>query len=245
MRYEILNMPIDVLSFDETLQRAMNAIETRSSTQHVAMNVAKLVHARRNDALRNDIVSSDIVGVDGMGIVWAARLLGIPIVERVPGVDLMERLLALCAARGYRPYFLGATRSNLEEAVARCKSRWPSLELAGFQDGYFDQKSESKVVEDIRVSHADCLFIGMPTPHKERFLSLYRNDLNVPFIMGVGGGIDILSNRVKRAPPALQKAGLEWCYRIYQEPKRMIGRYLITNIIFFGLLIREIFRVKN
>ncbi len=245
MRYEILNMPIDVLSFDETLQRAMTAIETRSLTQHAAMNVAKLVHARRNDALREDIVSSDIVGVDGMGIVWAARLLGIPVVERVPGVDLMERLLAVCAVKGYRPYFLGATRSNLEAAVSQCKSRWPTLELAGFQDGYFDKASESKIVKEISKSHADCLFIGMPTPHKERFLSLYRNELNVPFIMGVGGGIDILSDRVKRAPPALQKAGLEWCYRIYQEPKRMIGRYMITNFIFFGLLFKEIFRVKN
>ena len=238
-------MPIDVLSFDETLQRVTKAIETRSLTQHVAMNVAKLVHARKNRALRDDIVSSDIVGVDGMGIVWAARLLGIPIAERVSGVDLMERLLGVCTVKGYRPYFLGATNSNLEEAVARCKSRWPSLEVAGFQDGYFDKESESKIVENIRNSNADCLFIGMPTPHKERFLSLYRNELNVPFIMGVGGGIDILSDRVKRAPRAVQKAGLEWCYRIYQEPRRMIGRYAVTNIVFLGLLFREVLKIKR
>jgi N-acetylglucosaminyldiphosphoundecaprenol N-acetyl-beta-D-mannosaminyltransferase len=212
----------------------------RRPTQHVAVNVAKLVHARHDPELRRDVAESHIIGVDGMGIVWGARALGISVPHRVAGVDLMERLLQVCAAHDFRPYLLGARKKVLERAVVNSLYRWPGLSFAGYRDGYFTPEEEESVIEDIRFAAPHCLFIGMPTPRKERFLHKYRDVLGVPFIMGVGGGIDVLAGHVKRAPDIFQKTGLEWLYRTYQEPRRMWWRYASTNAQFAGLLGREI-----
>ena len=127
----------------------------------------------------------------------------------------------------------------MERAAANARKRWPGLRFAGYCDGYFRPGDELAVVEAIKKSKADCLFVGMPTPRKERFLHKYRDVLGVPFIMGVGGGIDVLAGHVRRAPRAVQNAGLEWLYRTYQEPRRMWWRYASTNAEFAALLGRE------
>ncbi len=235
MRNEYLGTPIDLLTFDQTVARAVEAMRKRELTQHVAMNVAKLVKMRRDPELRRDVMASDIIGIDGMGIVWGARALGLPAVERVAGVDLMERLLARCAEEGFRPYFLGARPEVLASAVLESTRRWPNLVFAGWRSGYFRPDDEPEIVRTIRASRADCLFIGMPTPHKERFLHRYRSMMGVPFIMGVGG-LDVLAGYVDRAPAVFQRAGLEWLYRVYQEPRRMWWRYATTNAVYAGLL---------
>lgn len=240
MRAHLMDVPIDLLTADETVAQAIAAMESRRVTKHVAINVAKLVRMQRDPELRRDVSDSQIVGVDGMGIVWAARLLGIRVPERVAGVDLMERVLETSAAQGFRPYFLGARRDVLERAAENAVRRWPGLVFAGLHDGYFPPERENEIVGKIRSSGADCLFIGMPTPRKERFLYRYSSHLDVPFIMGVGGGLDVLAGHVSRAPHALQRAGLEWLYRIYQEPRRMWWRYLSTNVLFAGMLGRAL-----
>ena len=240
MRRELFGVPIDSLTFDETVSSAVHAMRAKRLTQHVAINVAKLVKARHDPEFWRDIAESHIVGIDGMGVVWAARALGIPVPERVAGVDLMERLLKICGEQGFRPYFLGASPKVLHRAVAVARKRWPGLEFAGCHDGYFATDDESDIVTAIRTSGADCLFIGMPTPQKERFLHAYRDMLNVPFIMGVGGGIDVLAGHVRRAPASMQKTGLEWLYRIYQEPGRMWWRYASTNARFAGLVAKAL-----
>jgi N-acetylglucosaminyldiphosphoundecaprenol N-acetyl-beta-D-mannosaminyltransferase len=236
MRTEFLGVPIDALTFDETVAQAVDAMRSGRMTQHVALNVAKLIKLRHDADLRRDVIESDIVGVDGMGIVWGARALGVHVPERVPGVDLMQQLLAICAREGFRPYLFGARPQVLETAVEQTLRRWPRIDIAGYRDGYDGARDESAAVAAIRDSGADCLFIGMPTPHKERFLHRHRFRLGVPFIMGVGGGIDVLAGHVARAPASVQRAGLEWLYRIYQEPRRMWWRYLSTNIAFAGML---------
>jgi len=240
MRTEFLGCPIDVLSMAETVELARQAIRGRRRLQHVALNVAKLVNMRRDPVLAADVLSSDLVGVDGMGIVWAARCLGVPIKERVAGIDLFNALLAVCAAEGYRPYFLGATSDVLEKSVQQTIKRHPSIRFAGFRNGYFTPEQEIEVVDEIRRSGADCLFIGMPTPRKERFLAAHRDELNVPFIMGVGGSLDVLAGHVRRAPAIMQSLGLEWLYRVYQEPRRMWWRYAKTNTLFAGIMLRSI-----
>ncbi len=236
MRQEFLGIEIDPLTIDETVERAVHAMKKKELTQHVAINVAKLVKAQKDTELHRDITDSHIVGVDGMGIVWGARLLGVDVPERVAGVDLMEHLLETCADEGFRPYFLGAKKEVLHRAVAEARKRWPGLEFAGYRDGYFHPDDEDEVVREIRETGADCLFIGMPTPRKERFLRRYRDDLHVPFIMGVGGSFDVLASHVRRAPVPMQRAGLEWLYRIYQEPGRMWWRYASTNTTYVALV---------
>lgn len=239
MRTNFLGSPIDLLTFDQTVAAAIEAVLTRKQTQHVALNVAKLVKMRRDPELRRDVMESDIIGIDGAGIVWGARALGIQVPERVAGIDLMERLLALCSVQHFRPYLLGARKSVLEKTIENAHRYWPGLVLAGYRDGYFAEEEEADIVEDIRRNAPDCLFIALPTPRKERFLHRYRDALAVPFIMGVGGSFDVLAGEVSRAPRSIQNAGLEWLYRVYQEPKRMWWRYLSTNAVYAGLLGKE------
>ncbi len=238
MRSDFLGVPLDLLTMEQTLARVAAAIETRGRLRHVAINVAKFVHLQRDEELWRDVVTSDIVGVDGAGIILGARLLGIAVPERVAGVDLMERILAAAAGRGWRPYLLGATAAVLDQAVGRLAARHPTLVLAGRRDGYFRPEQEAGLVAEINASGADCLFIGMPTPRKERFLAAHRQALAVPFIMGVGGGIDVLAGHVARAPDWVQRSGLEWAFRVAQEPRRLWQRYLTTNLAYAGILLR-------
>ncbi|MDR3437635.1 WecB/TagA/CpsF family glycosyltransferase [Telmatospirillum sp.] len=239
-RASFIGVDIDVLTMDETLERVHEAMRTRKRQHHVALNVAKFVKLRSDSELRADIACSDLVGIDGMGVVFAARLMGIKVPERVAGVDLMQEVIALCAREGYRPYFLGARPDVLQTAIANIRRRYPSIEIAGAQHGYYEPGDEMQVVESIRESGADCLFIAMPTPTKEHFLAVHRDQLEVPFIMGVGGSIDVVANYVKRAPIWMQQSGLEWLFRVMQEPRRMWKRYLVTNAAFLVIVARAL-----
>ena len=236
MRASFLGCPIDILTMAETVDLACESMRSRQRLQHVALNVAKFVNMRSDPVLATDVANSDVVGIDGMGILWGARALGLPARSRVTGVDLLSELLDVCAHDGFRPYFLGATPAVLHQAAQRVRDKHPSLVFAGLKDGYFASEQESDVVRDIRSSGADCLFIGMPTPRKERFLAAHRDELDVPFIMGVGGAFDVLAGAVQRAPVQMQQLGLEWLYRVYQEPGRMWWRYTRTNTLFAGVL---------
>ena len=237
-----LGVPLHLLTMEQTLAQVVLAMQQQRPLQHVALNVAKFVNLQHDAELRADVLGADIVGTDGMGILIAARMLRIAVPERVPGVDLMERLLVLCAEQGFRPYFLGASQDVLAKALAELGQRHPSLDIAGSHHGYFGQATELAVVEHIRASRPDCLFVGMPTPRKERFMAAHRSTLGVPFVMGVGGGIDIIAGHVRRAPAAWQRSGFEWLYRVLQEPQRMWWRYLRTNVLFAGILMRAIVR---
>jgi len=236
MRVEFLGVPMDDLTLEETVAQAALAMRERRRCQHVALNVAKLVKMRSNPDLRRDVVESDIIGIDGMGIVWGARLLGLSIPERVAGIDLLEQLLHLCARDGFRPFFLGATKDTLEKAISVLRAKLPTLQIAGWHHGYFEMKKDQEIVQAIRESHADCLFIGLPTPRKEHLLANFRDSFGVSFIMGVGGSFDVIAGAVNRSPLWMQNIGLEWLYRTYQEPRRMIWRYFSTNTIFAALL---------
>jgi N-acetylglucosaminyldiphosphoundecaprenol N-acetyl-beta-D-mannosaminyltransferase len=240
MRVTLFDLPVDILSRDETIQLILSAIAGGQRLQHVALNVAKLVNARSNAELESDIRNSDIVGIDGMGIVLALRLFGYRVPERVAGADLFESLMAECTRRGLKPFLLGATPEVLSDAERTLQRRYPGLTLAGKHDGYFSPDEEADVCDQIRVSGAHCLFVAMPTPRKERFMRNHRDSLGVPFVMGIGGTLDVVAGHVQRAPAAVQSMGLEWAYRMLQEPRRLAGRYLYTNLVFAGMLVRPL-----
>ncbi len=237
-RVTLLECPMDALTMDESLELIERAITERSSLQHVVVNVAKLVNMQSDEGLHADVVGSDLINIDGMGVVWGARLMGLDVPERVSGVDLMEHLLALSSEKGYRPYILGAKPEILEQAVSNIKERHPMLEFAGTHHGYYDKAEEVALMESIRDAKPDCLFIAISSPHKERIMGAYKEMLEIPFIMGVGGSVDVLAGHVTRAPVWMQKAGLEWFYRFAQEPRRMWKRYLVTNGKFAWLLVK-------
>ncbi len=213
-RSDFLGVPIDTLTMAETMAAVERAILTRERLLHVSLNVSKFVYLQKDLELRRDVVTADLVGVDGAGIILGARLLGIRVPERVTGVDLMEKIIEGCATRGWKPYLLGATQENLDQAVARLIARHPALRFAGLRNGYFQPQDERDIVAAINRSGADCLFIGMPTPRKERFIATHRDELRVPVIMGVGGSIDVVAGYVSRAPGWIQSIGFEWAYRL-------------------------------
>lgn len=228
------------MSRRQTVDHIVAAIEEKRPIQHCVINVAKLVAMQSDSALRHDVESSDIVNADGMGVVWGARLLGVNVPERVAGIDLFQDLLQVCAERGYRPYLLGAREDVLEAAVRAIETRYPGIRIAGYRHGYFAREEEPRIVGAIRASEADMLFVAISSPVKERFIAEHRERLGVPFLMGVGGSIDVIAGHVDRAPAWMQQYGLEWLFRVIQEPRRMWKRYLVTNTVFAGLLAREI-----
>lgn len=240
MREEFLGVPIDILSLHETVDLADKSMSRRERCQHVALNVAKFIKMRDQPELWRDVVESDIVGIDGMGILWGSRLLGVKAHERVAGIDLFKEILGLCDRKGFKPFFLGATDRVLWKMISNLRTDHPNLQIAGWHHGYFGPEENSRLVESIRRSGADCLFLGLPTPRKERLLAQYKDEFGVPFIMGVGGSFDVLAGAVTRAPLWMQNAGLEWSYRLYQEPRRMLWRYLSTNISFATIVTREL-----
>jgi N-acetylglucosaminyldiphosphoundecaprenol N-acetyl-beta-D-mannosaminyltransferase len=203
------------------------------------VNVDKLVKASRDPELRRIINECALINVDGMPVVWASRLLGKPLKERVAGVDLFEALMEGAARKGWRVYLLGAR----EEVVAGVKHayerKYRGLTIAGYRNGYWKPEEEAGVVADIAAARADLLFVAISSPKKEHFLGQYQEQMKIPFAMGVGGTFDVAVGRVRRAPLWMQKSGLEWFYRFLQEPRRMFRRYFIDDMAFIWLFLKE------
>lgn len=236
-RIEILGCPMDVATMGETVGVIRDAVARGIFTQHVVVNVAKLVNMREDAQLRESVHSCDIINIDGMGVVLGARVLGHDVPERVAGVDLFHELLSMSAASGFPVFLLGATEEVVFETVQRVQQLYPRLRVAGYHHGYF-WDDEAALVDKVRASGAKLLFVAITSPKKENFINRWRDQLGVTFVMGVGGTFDVVAGKVTRAPLWMQRWGLEWFYRVIQEPGRMWKRYLITNSKFAWLLFK-------
>ena len=244
-RRNFLGAPVHLLTMRETLQLAVEAMQLRKPLRHTVVNVAKLVNMQSDPELRTDVGESDVINLDGMGVVWGARLLGLPAPGRVAGCDLMTELFERCGIEGFRPFLLGGEAPVLAEVQRRLRVTFPAIDIAGAADGYFATDEEQALVDSIAASGADCLFVAMPSPRKERFIAKYHAQLNVPFVMGVGGSFDVYAGKVRRAPKIVQAVGMEWLFRVAQEPKRLWRRYYDTNWRFIGLLVHELARSRS
>jgi N-acetylglucosaminyldiphosphoundecaprenol N-acetyl-beta-D-mannosaminyltransferase len=243
MKQQILLMgcKIDNLTMQETLDKVAGFIASRTPHQHVVVNVDKLVKASRDPALRRIINDCALVNVDGMPVVWASRLLGTPLKERVTGIDLFDALMGRAAQRGWRVFLLGAREAVVAGVAAHYEAKCPGLAICGWRNGYWQgQAEEAQVVDQIRASRADLLFVAMSSPQKEQFLDRHQGAMQVPFAMGVGGSFDVMAGEVQRAPRWMQRAGLEWFYRFLQEPRRMFRRYFLEDTAFLWLLVKEL-----
>jgi N-acetylglucosaminyldiphosphoundecaprenol N-acetyl-beta-D-mannosaminyltransferase len=227
----------------ETIDLIDESIRQKKSIQHIVVNAAKLVNMQNDDELFQSVINSDIINADGMAVVWAAGLLGKPLPERVAGVDLMQELVILASEKKYKVFFFGGREEVVAEVVRKYKSIFGEHIIAGYRNGYFKKEEEVKIAKQIADSNADILFVAISSPTKEIFLNTYKEQLKVPFIMGVGGSFDVVAGKVKRAPKWMQKSGLEWFYRFLQEPGRMWKRYLVTNSKFIFYVLKE--RVKT
>jgi N-acetylglucosaminyldiphosphoundecaprenol N-acetyl-beta-D-mannosaminyltransferase len=241
-RAQVLGCEIDRVRMNEAVALCRAAVQQRGFLQHMALNAAKIVSLRSDSHLQEAVAQSELVTADGQSVVWASRLLRDPLPERVAGIDLMEELFALAEREEYRVYLLGATQDTLGRAVERLLTRYPKLSIVGSHHGYFADAESATLCEQIRAAGPDVLFVAMSSPRKEYWLAEYGRALGVPVIMGVGGALDVTAGDVRRAPPRLQALGLEWAYRLLQEPRRLSRRYLLTNTCFILLVAGELLR---
>ena len=239
MQSTIASVPVDAVDLQGALACVDQFIAEARPHYNIAINAAKIVEYQEDEALRQAIRDAHLLTADGQAVVWAARLLGQKLPERVAGADLMEALLARAAARGYSVYLLGARDAVVEACVERARAEYPRLRIAGYRNGYFKPDEEHAVVDAIRAAKPDILFLGFGTPAKEYFMHRRYRELGVPFVMGVGGTFDVYAGLVRRAPIWLQRSGLEWAFRLAQEPRRMWKRYLVGNSRFLTLVARE------
>lgn len=241
-RQVLFGLPLDALTQAEALDRCRTALRDRSRMLIGVVNAAKVVNSTRDPLLLRSVLESDMILADGQSVVWASRVLRRPLPERVAGIDLFEALLELAAHDDRSVYLLGARPEVLETLQERLLATWPGLRVVGARDGYFSPEESDEVAEHIRAAVPDMLFLGITSPKKEIFLAQYGPTLGVPVLHGVGGSFDILAGVTKRAPAIWQRLGLEWLYRITQEPGRLWKRYLTTNVRFIWMTGRELVR---
>lgn len=237
-RATFLGAPIDLIDMGETVSEIGRHIEERRPGIHLGVNAANLVAAHDDPGYLADLGAADLVTADGQSVVWGSRFLGLATPARVTGIDLMRALLDEARDRSWRVYLLGARR----EVVDRLRERLEAdgIEIAGHRNGYFTPDEGAGIAGEVVRSGAQLLFVGMPSPAKERFLVHHARGAGIPFSVGVGGSFDVLAGELRRAPGWMQRAGLEWLFRLLQEPRRLFARYAVTNTRFAWLLFRDV-----
>lgn len=241
VRIAMMGCPFDPITQAQTVERvlAWRDDPVRKSHTIVTVNVAILMMMRDDAELRRSVEQADLVVVDGKPLVWTSRWLRSPVPEKVSGIDLMQRLLQVGGDRRLSIYLLGTTQGRLDALQDVIRQKYPNVRIAGARNGYFTPAEHPEVIRDIRESRADILFVGMPTPFKDVWCEKYREELETPTILGVGGAFDVIAGFVPRAPRIFQEAGLEWAWRLAMEPRKLWKRYVLTNTRFLALLRRR------
>jgi len=240
-KVSFLGIPVDAITMQETLNIIDKALICKIQLHHTVINAGKVVSMQDDTGLMKSVIEADLINADGQSIVWAAKLLGVMIPERVAGIDLMEQLIEKSYKENYKCFFFGAEDKVVKEVVRKYSLKYSKNIIAGFRNGFYEKNDEKNIVNQIVKSKANILFVAITSPKKEIFLNKYKDELkNISFIMGVGGSFDVISGKTKRAPIFMQKIGLEWFYRFLQEPQRMWKRYLFGNIKFMFLVVRNI-----
>ncbi len=239
-RHRIFGVWLDALTMEQTIERCTELVELRRPVQHVVLNASKVVLMKDVPGLTEIIENCDLVNADGQSVVWAGRILGVPVPERVAGIDLMERLLQRSEERGWPVYFLGAEDEILARFREVVSERFPRIVVAGARNGYFTD--DSAVADDVRAAEPRILFVAISSPRKEQFLAEQLPRMGPVFAMGVGGSFDVWAGKAQRAPRWMQRLGLEWFHRFAQEPRRMWRRYLVGNARFVAITLAERFK---
>lgn len=219
-RVEILGIGVDPVTMPEALSRIESFIERGIPKIVVTADASGIVAAQSDQQFRNILEKADLVTPDSIGVVWASRKVGAPIVERVSGVDLVEELCKLSAAKNYSLYFLGAAPGVAEKAAEASRLKYPGVNIVGTHDGYFSLADENSVVAQIRNLKPDVLFVAMGIPKQEKFIARYLYEIAATVSIGVGGSFDVLSGMVKRAPTFVQRMRVEWLWRLIMNPNK-------------------------
>jgi N-acetylglucosaminyldiphosphoundecaprenol N-acetyl-beta-D-mannosaminyltransferase len=239
---EFIGLKLDAISIDQALSKVRKFVDSEKYCYQISVNAAKLVYAQKDRRLRQAINNADIINADGVPIHIAVKLISRRKTSRMGGYDYIDGL-----AQRYpdiRYYLLGARQEVVDKVVIRLRDKY-GLNIVGYRNGYFSEQELPHIIDEINTAKADILFLAIGTPAKEYLLHDLRGKLNVKFAVGVGGAFDIIAGQTKRAPLWIQRCGMEWFYRIMQEPRRMWKRYAKTNPVFVWLVIKEYIRMRN
>ena len=235
----ILNCEFASVTVADTVDWARSWIRSGRRGYICTVNVAILMMMRSDPKLQSFVDRASLVVVDGQPLVWASHMQPNHLPERVTGVDLVDALCALAAKEGFGVYFLGARRDVIETAAKRLVERFPGLDVRGIADGYFDASEAPERARAVRESGAKILIVGMGVPRQEEFIESQWDELGIELTIPVGGSFEVIAGTARRAPVFLQRIGMEWSFRLAQEPRRLWKRYLVTNTQFIFHLLRN------
>lgn len=241
-RIELLGMPFDVVTFEQTLELLMKLSRGDRPTYIVTANVDHVVRFVREPSVRALYTKADLVVADGTPVIWASRFLGTPLPHRVAGSDLTPALCARAAEEGRSLFFLGGAPGSADAAAEVLRRRHPKLNIVGtFCPDYGFEKDEGKLAETVRVvreAKPDILLVGLGSPKQENWIVAHKDACGAKLSIGVGVTFSFIAGHVKRAPRWMQRLGLEWAHRLMQEPGRLWRRYLIEDTAFVGMVLK-------
>lgn len=241
-RMKFMNTEIDNLTMQETLKAIDRLVREDKGSYVVTPNVDHIVQLETDKELQEAYADASLVLTDGKPLLWIARLYGTPIKEKISGSDLFPLLCGMAAKRGYRMFFLGAAEGVAAKAAENLKERYPGLQVAGTYSppyGFEKDAAEMKKIEDmVREAQPQILIVGLGCPKQEKFIWNHRKDLDVPVSLGLGASLDFEAGNIKRAPKWMQRCGLEWLFRITQDPKRMFRRYIVDDMKIVKLIFK-------
>ena len=220
-KLDILGVEVDRVTMDSALDAFRGFLDSDGCSLIVTPNSEIVLNATKDPSLAELISSADLVIPDGIGLVYASRIAGSPLKERVTGIDFSYNALKLLAERGGSAYLFGGKPGIAEKAAEKLKEQIPGLRIAGFRDGYYRPEEEAEIAAGIMASGADFLLAALGSPKQEKFIADHREDLGVRAAIGVGGSLDVWSGTLERAPQFYIDHGLEWLFRLKQEPKRI------------------------
>lgn len=223
MRIDVLGVGFDNVTMEEAVERGMSLLHSEGAHYVVTPNPEIVEVCRENAAARAAVNGASLVLPDGIGVIKGAAIMGTPLKERTPGIEFAAHIVERMAGEGLSLYLLGAKPGVAEKAAENLKKQHPGLVIAGSHDGYF--KEDGPVVEDIRQSGADCVFVCLGAPKQEFWMEKNGPATGVHLLCGLGGSLDVFAGTVERAPKFWCDHGLEWFYRLCKEPKR-IGRMM-------------------
>lgn len=237
-RVKILGVPVDMVDRERAMEIFEESFAEPGVTMVVTPNSEIVQRASKEDELKMLISSADLIIPDGIGLVYASKIMGCPLSERVTGIDFLEAIIAGLEKNGKSIYFFGSKPGVAEAAAENIKKKYPQLRVAGTHNGYFKPEEEPEIVKEINDSGADFLCVALGAPKQEKFIYDHREELAVNGAIGVGGSLDVWAGTLKRAPEFYRKHGLEWLYRLIQEPsryKRMLALpVFMLRVIFTG-----------
>lgn len=228
-RINILDVPVDVLTMSETISLVEKYIKTKTPLHLMGVNADKINLCSDNKKIKEIVKSCGVITADGSSVVMAGKYLGFQLHERIAGIDLMDKLVELADREGYTIYLLGATEEVVKKTEVALEEKYKDLKCIGRRNGYFNDDEWPEIAKMLLEKNPDLVFVGITSPKKEYLIEYLQNAGVRAVMMGVGGSFDVISGKIPRAPRWMQRCGLEWLFRVLNEPRRLFKRYFVGN----------------